>query len=196
MNRFTDENLNNIKSMVSESTGVRFSENRVRHVSARSLLIAALIVVLATASVFAAYRISLSKKVIDVPEDDERGMFISMPFGYVQSPASDYVREHAGVDFPAPIGTPVLAAADGTVTDADFNAGYGNYVIIEHADGFSTVYAHMDEILCEKGQEVTQGDEIGTVGSTGRSTGPHLHFELRLDGEPQDPADYWEKSDE
>ena len=193
MNKFSNENLDNIKAMVSEGTGVRFSQNRVRHISARSLLIAALIVVLATASVFAAYRISLSKKVIDVPEDGERGIFISMPFGEVQSPISECMTEHAGIDFPAPIGTPVLAAADGTVIEADFTMKYGNYVIIEHADGFSTVYAHMDEILCEKGQEIAKGDEIGTVGSTGRSTGPHLHFELRLDGEPQDPADYWEE---
>ncbi|MBQ4466890.1 MAG: M23 family metallopeptidase [Firmicutes bacterium] len=193
MNKFSNENLDNIKAMVSEGTGVRFSQNRVGHIPVRSLLIAALIVVLATASVFAAYRISLSKKVIDVPEDGERGIFISMPFGEVQSPISECMTEHAGIDFPAPIGTPVLAAADGTVIEADFTMKYGNYVIIEHADGFSTVYAHMDEILCEKGQEIAKGDEIGTVGSTGRSTGPHLHFELRLDGEPQDPADYWEE---
>ena len=67
---------------------------------------------------------------------------------------------------------------------------YGNYVIIEHADGFSTVYAHMDEILCEKGQEVAQGDEIGTVGTTGMSTGPHLHFELSRDGVFVNPEYY------
>ncbi len=192
MNRFKTENLENIKAMVSESTGVRFSQSRVRRISTRSLLIAALIVVLATASVFAAYRISLSRNVIDLPADDERGMFISMPFGKVTSPVSEYMKEHAGIDFPAAFGTPVLAAAEGTVSTAEFTMQYGNYVIIEHEDGFSTVYAHLEDILCEEGQEVARGDQIGTVGSSGRSTGPHLHFELRLDGEPQDPADYWE----
>ena len=193
MNRFTNENLDNIKAMVSEGTGLRFSESSVRHISARSLLIAALIVVLATASVFAAYRISLSKKVIDLPEDDGRGMFITMPFGNVQSPISGFEKEHSGIDFPAALGTPVLAAADGTVSDAGFDTAYGNYVIVDHEEGFSTMYAHMDEILTEIGAEVSRGDEIGTVGSTGRSTGPHLHFELRIDGEPVDPADYWEQ---
>ena len=173
MNRFKTENLENIKAMVSEGTGVRFSQNRVKRISGRSLLIAALIVVLATASVFAAYRISLARNVIDLPEDDERGMFISMPFGEVASPASPYMKEHEGIDFPAEMGTPVLAAADGTVSDAGFDTKYGNYVMIDHEDGFSTFYAHMEEILCEKGQEVAKGDQIGTVGSTGRSTGPH-----------------------
>ncbi len=192
MNKFTDKNLDAIKALVAEGTGVQFENRKTRRVSARSLMIAALIVVLATASVFAAYRISLSRNVIDVPEDDERGMFISMPFGETISPGSEYAREHEGIDFPAPFGTPVLSAADGTVKEAGYTMDKGNYVILEHEDGYSTVYAHMDEILTEVGKTVERGEQIGTVGSSGRSTGPHLHFELRIDGEPVDPGDYWE----
>ena len=192
MNKFKAENMENIKARVSMETGVSFTHGRRYRISARSLLIAALIVVLATASVFAAYRISLAKEVIDLPEDDERGMFISMPFGMVTPPHSEFAREHAGIDFPAATGTPVLAAADGTVIGAGFTAGYGNYVMIEHEDGYSTLYAHMEDILTEEGKTVQKGDEIGTVGSTGRSTGPHLHFELRLNDEPIDPEEYWE----
>ena len=192
MDKFKDENLRAIKARVSQETGVEFNKRRaVLHL--RPILITALIVVLCTAGAFAAYRISLSKEVIDLPEDDERGMFISMPFGMVTPPHSEFAREHAGIDFPAATGTPVLAAADGTVIGAGFTAGYGNYVMIEHEEGCSTVYAHMDEILTEVGETVKMGDQIGTVGSTGRSTGPHLHFELRIDGEPVDPSDYWEE---
>lgn len=193
MTKFTEKNLRNIKDLVSEGTGVEFNKVRVRRISARSLLIAALIVCLFTAGAFAAYRISLSREVIDIPEDDERGMFISMPFGKTISPIDGFEREHAGLDFPAETGTPVLAAQDGTVVEAEFNVDYGNYVIIDHEEGCSTVYAHMDEILTEVGETVKMGDQIGTVGSTGRSTGPHLHFELRIDGEPVDPSDYWEE---
>ena len=193
MNKFKAENMENIKARVSMETGVSFTHGRRYRISARSLLIAALIVVLATASVFAAYRISLAKEVIDLPEDDERGMFISMPFGMVTPPHSEFAREHAGIDFPAATGTPVLAAADGTVIGAGFTAGYGNYVMLEHEDGYSTLYAHMEDILTEEGKTVQKGDEIGTVGSTGNSTGPHLHFELRIDGEPVDPSEYWEE---
>ncbi len=193
MKEFTDKNLAAIKDLVSQETGVQFEKRRVRRISTRSLLIAALIVVLATATVFAAYRISLSNEVIDLPENDERGIFISRPFGISDVPGSEFKKEHAGIDFPAETGTPVLAAADGTVTGAGFTSGYGNYVIIEHEDGYSTLYAHMEEILTEEGETVQKGDEIGTVGSTGNSTGPHLHFELRLNDEPIDPSDYWEE---
>ena len=191
MDKFKDENLRAIKARVSQETGVSFE--RKRRLTFRPLLVAALIVCLFTAGAFAAYRISLSREVIDLPEDDERGMFISKPFGGTISPESEYGRVHAGLDFPAPPGTPVQAAADGTVVEAEFNVAYGNYVIIDHEEGCSTVYAHMDEILTEVGETVKMGDQIGTVGSTGRSTGPHLHFELRIDGEPVDPSDYWEE---
>ena len=191
MDRFKDENLRAIKDRVSEETGISFE--RKRRISFRPVLVAALIVCLFTAWAFAAYRISLSNEVIDLPENDERGIFISRPFGFSDVMGSEFKKEHAGIDFSAETGTPVLAAADGTVTGAGFTAGYGNYVIIDHEEGCSTVYAHMEDILTEVGETVKKGDQIGTVGSTGRSTGPHLHFELRIDGEPVDPSEYWEE---
>ena len=198
MNRFTGENLSNIKNLVSEGTGVNFEQKRSSHIRMRAVLVAAVILVLATAGVYAGYQISLSRNVI-APDNTgqgssfspDGGFYISKPFGMVTD-QSEYTREHAGVDFPADEGTPVLAAADGTVVYADFTGGYGNCVIIDHGDGYSTMYAHMEEILVAPGDAVSRGDEIGTVGSTGMSTGPHLHFEFRIDEEPTDPEDYWE----
>ena len=191
MDKFKDEHLRAIKARDSQKTGVSFG--RKSRFTFRPVLVAALIVCLFTAGAFAAYRISLSNEVIDLPENDERGIFISRPFGFSDVMGSEFKKEHAGIDFPAETGTPVLAAADGTVTGAGFTAGYGNYVIIDHEEGCSTVYAHMEDILTEVGETVKKGDQIGTVGSTGRSTGPHLHFELRIDGEPVDPSEYWEE---
>ncbi|SCL29328.1 Murein DD-endopeptidase MepM and murein hydrolase activator NlpD, contain LysM domain [Micromonospora rhizosphaerae] len=98
---------------------------------------------------------------------------------------------HPGVDLAAPIGTPILAAADGRVTRAGWYGGYGNYTCIDHgrADGqrLSTCYGHQSRLLVSPGQRVRAGQVIGLVGSTGASTGPHLHFEVRLGGRPVDP---------
>ena len=87
-----------------------------------------------------------------------------------------------GIDIALPTGTPILAAHDGVVTFAGVMGGYGNVVFIEGADGIETRYAHCDTILVTVGQEVLQGDVIATVGNTGVSTGPHLHFEILRDG--------------
>lgn len=100
---------------------------------------------------------------------------------------SRWGRLHAGIDISAPIGTPIWAAKTGVVTFAGTQSGYGNVVIISHADGMSTVYAHQSRIMVNDGQSVGQGDRIGSVGNTGRSTGPHLHFETRYGGSPQNP---------
>ncbi|MGN9777636.1 M23 family metallopeptidase [Micromonospora sp. H33] len=98
---------------------------------------------------------------------------------------------HAGVDLAAPTGTPILAAAGGRVTRAGWYGGYGNYTCIDHgrADGqrLSTCYGHQSRLLVSPGQQVRAGQVIGRVGSTGASTGPHLHFEVRLGGRPVDP---------
>ena len=97
-------------------------------------------------------------------------------------------RPHQGVDFPAPGGTPVTAAGVGTVRDAGYNAfGYGNLVVVSHRLGFETWYAHLSSISVVRGQPVSGGVVIGRVGSTGHSTGPHLHWEVRLNGTPIDP---------
>ena len=96
---------------------------------------------------------------------------------------------HDGIDFGVPEGTPVAAAASGTVTRVDSqHGGYGNWVEVRHADGITTRYAHLSSIGVQPGQTVAQGDTIGLSGNTGKSTGPHLHFEVRRDGRPVDPA--------
>ena len=98
---------------------------------------------------------------------------------------------HAGIDIANSVGTPIRAAKAGTVIVAGWNSGgYGNWVIIDHGGGFSTLYGHMSRVRASEGQSVKQGDLIGDMGSTGNSTGPHLHFETRVNGNPQDPTRY------
>ena len=107
--------------------------------------------------------------------------------------SNDSVRDHthAGLDIAAPKGTPIKAAAAGTVTYAgNANDGYGNYVVIAHANGVQTVYAHCSQLLVTKGQNVSQGEVIAKVGSTGNSTGNHLHFEVRKNGVTYNPQNY------
>jgi murein DD-endopeptidase MepM/ murein hydrolase activator NlpD len=98
---------------------------------------------------------------------------------------------HAGLDIANGVGTPIRAAKGGTVIVAGWNGGgYGNWVIIDHGGGFSTLYGHMSRIRTSEGASVKQGEQIGDMGSTGNSTGPHLHFETRVNGNPQDPTRY------
>ena len=109
----------------------------------------------------------------------------------VEPPYGGFAHFHTGLDLAATGGTPVLAAADGVVVLAGFNAGgYGNYVVLAHAGGFDTLYGHLESIAVPQGQPVRRGQPIGTEGSTGNSTGPHLHFELRRGGQPVDPRPY------
>ncbi|HVL06122.1 MAG TPA: peptidoglycan DD-metalloendopeptidase family protein [Acidimicrobiales bacterium] len=97
---------------------------------------------------------------------------------------------HAGIDIANGTGTPIRAAKAGTVILAGWNGGYGNCIVIDHGGGFSTLYGHMTRLRASEGQRVSQGDLIGDMGSTGNSTGSHLHFETRLNGSPQDPSRY------
>jgi len=97
-------------------------------------------------------------------------------------------RFHAGVDYPAPPGTPVVAARDGTVIAAGAFIGFGNLVVLQHASGVTTLYAHLSKILVEKGRRVAAGATVGLVGATGEATGPHLHFEVRVRDAAVDPA--------
>ena len=94
---------------------------------------------------------------------------------------------HTGTDMACPTGTPILAAMSGRVTTTGINRVYGNYVIIDHGNGYQTLYAHMSKIIASKGQWVSQGTRIGLVGSTGYSTGPHLHFTVYKNGKLIDP---------
>lgn len=102
---------------------------------------------------------------------------------------------HTGLDFAAAAGTPVRAATNGVVGYAGPGGGYGNLVKITHADGVETWYAHLASYSVRPGQQVAAGEQIGTVGSTGNSTGPHLHFEVRVDGEPRDPEPWLRAKD-
>lgn len=112
---------------------------------------------------------------------------ISSGFGVRHDPLHGRVKRHTGVDIAAPQGTPIAAAAAGKVVFAGRRGGYGNLVEIEHPDGQRTRYAHTARILVKVGDEVKPGQTIATVGSTGRSTGPHLHFEVNRDGTRIDP---------
>ncbi len=109
------------------------------------------------------------------------------PFGPRLHPIFGDTRQHNGIDLGAPEGAPIAAAADGRVVSAGPVAGYGNLTVVQHANALATLYAHQSSILVEPGQAVRSGDVIGLVGCTGYCTGPHLHFEVRVDGTPVDP---------
>jgi murein DD-endopeptidase MepM/ murein hydrolase activator NlpD len=113
---------------------------------------------------------------------------LSSGYGWRDDPIRHTWRFHSGTDFPADYGTPVLAAGAGKVIFAGRYAGYGNCVQIDHGNGVVTLYGHMQRIQTKKDAIVAAGDRIGQVGSTGRATGPHLHFEIRLDNRPVDPV--------
>ena len=114
----------------------------------------------------------------------------SSPFGWRIHPILGYRRFHAGLDFAASYGSTIRAADSGTVIFAGWYAGYGKAVIISHSKGITTLYGHTSELYVSEGQSVQKGQAIAAVGSTGFSTGPHLHFEVRRDGTPVDPANY------
>lgn len=108
-------------------------------------------------------------------------------FGMRGHPLLGGRRAHRGVDLAAPVGTPIVATSDGIVSVADWNGGYGLYVALEHGGGMQTRYGHMSRLNVAAGQNVRKGDVIGFVGSTGRSTGPHVHYEVRVNGQAVNP---------
>lgn len=121
------------------------------------------------------------------------GARISSRFGNRRDPFTRRLARHTGVDMPAPRGTPILASAGGTVRFAGYRRAYGNAVEIDHGDGLVTRYAHASKVLVRKGQVVLPEQPIATVGSTGRSTGPHLHFEVLQRGRPVEPLRYLDR---
>lgn len=119
------------------------------------------------------------------------GTYITSGYGIREHPIQGIIKSHSGIDIGnAGFGAPVIAAADGVVTMAGYYGGYGNCVIINHGNGISTLYGHGQTILTEVGKEVKKGDLIMEVGSTGVSTGPHLHFEVRINGSCTDPMPF------
>ncbi len=113
-------------------------------------------------------------------------------FGYRTDPIYKVPKMHAGLDFAAPIGTPIYATADGKVEKAEFSAtGYGNHVVIDNGYGYETLFGHMVRIKAHVGEKVKRGQVIGWVGSTGKSTGPHCHYEVHKNGTPVDPIYYF-----
>lgn len=117
---------------------------------------------------------------------------ITSTYGWRIHPKLGYRRLHAGIDFGAASGSPVKAADGGVVTFSGWKGGYGNAVIIDHGQGISTLYGHNSQLLVVVGQRINRGDIIALVGSTGLSTGPHIHFEVRENGISVDPAPYLE----
>ena len=119
------------------------------------------------------------------------GSFEEPAYGVLTSAFGErWGRNHNGIDIGGEQGSDILAADGGEVALAEWVNGYGNYILIDHKNGFQTAYAHCDELLVAKGEKVTQGQKIAYMGSTGNSTGPHLHFEVKLNGVYQDPLEY------
>ncbi len=129
-----------------------------------------------------ASRLPLAKPIPSAP--------ITSRFGARMDPFLHRLAMHSGIDFKAAIGSPVHATAAGTVTVAQYSGGYGNMVVIDHGEGISTRYGHMSRLLVKKGDVVEEGAIIGRTGSTGRSTGPHLHYEVRVNNRAIDPIAY------
>ncbi len=118
------------------------------------------------------------------------GVRLTSSYGMRDHPILRQRSQHNGVDLAAAHGTPVYATADGRVGRANWFGSYGNYVQIEHGGALQTRYAHLSSYTVSQGEQVRKGDLIGYIGSTGRSTGPHLHYEVRVDGEPVNPVPY------
>jgi murein DD-endopeptidase MepM/ murein hydrolase activator NlpD len=128
------------------------------------------------------YRIAVDQLPFAMPV--KSNFRFTSPFGY------RWGRLHAGVDLAGPVGTPIYSPGDGTVIKAGWESGYGNMVRIQHDFGIVTVYGHMSKIHAKQGQKISRGDRIGDMGNTGRSTGPHLHYEIRVDGSPINPMTF------
>ena len=126
------------------------------------------------------------RTMVPTEEPVKRGQ-VGSPFGFRIDPITGRSAMHTGLDFPADTGTPILAAAGGVVVVQETHPAYGNMVEIDHGNDLITRYAHSSRVLVKKGDIVKRGQKIAEVGSTGRSTGPHLHFEVWVSGVVQDP---------
>ena len=120
--------------------------------------------------------------------------WFSSNFGYRIDPFTGLRSFHEGIDFPTEVGTPIVAAASGKVVYAGWHPQYGKIVEVDHGNGLVSRYAHCSQVFVREGDLVVRGQRVAAVGSTGRSTGPHLHFEVRLNGVPQNPARFLQSS--
>ena len=134
------------------------------------------------------YRIAASKAPFATPV--KSSFRFTSGYGRRRDPKTGGIRSHLGVDLAAPVGTPLYATADGTVVFAGWSSGYGRLVKIQHAFGIETRYAHMSRISVKVGQKVSRADRIGDMGASGRVTGPHVHYEVRVNGTPVNPMTY------
>ena len=132
------------------------------------------------------YAARLESRWLQWPVQDSRTVWKGNPYGVING------KLHSGIDIPAEQGAVILAAADGTVTETGFDAAKGNYLVLDHGDGLTTLYAHCRNVDVKEGDTVKTGEMVAAVGSTGMSTGPHLHFEVRQDGEAQNPVAYFD----
>ena len=132
------------------------------------------------------YAARLNSRWFQWPVQDSWTVWKGNPYGIING------KLHSGIDIPADQGAVILAAADGTVTETGFDAARGNYLILDHGDGLTTLYAHCRNVDVKEGDTVKAGEMVAAVGSTGMSTGPHLHFEVRQDGEAQNPVVYFD----
>ena len=128
------------------------------------------------------YRIAAEKAPFDTP--------VKSAYRFTSGFGQRWGRLHAGTDFAAPVGTPIYATADGVVTHAGWSSGYGRLIKIQHEFGIETRYAHLNAMHVSVGQRVSRGERIGDMGNSGRSTGPHLHYEVRVGGNPVNPMTY------
>lgn len=136
---------------------------------------------------------ALDRALSGIPQVQPASMeMISSGFGYRSDPFNGSAAFHAGLDFKGARGAPIYAAAKGVVRSAGRQQGYGNCIEIDHGNGLVTRYAHMSKFKVKAGQKIAAGDVIGAIGSTGRSTGPHLHFEVRIHGRPVNPRPFLE----
>lgn len=134
---------------------------------------------------------ALERGLAGIPQvDPANASYISSGFGYRSDPFNGSAALHSGLDFAGPMGAPIYAAAQGVVSFAGTRHGYGNCIEIDHGNGLMTRYAHMSAFGARVGQKVAAGDRIGAIGSSGRSTGPHLHFEVRVNDQPVNPRPF------
>ena len=140
---------------------------------------------------------SLQDGVISVPADKPvRTAAFTSGYGVRSDPFKGGAAMHAGIDLSGPLGTPIYATADGIVTTAGWNSGgYGNLIKVDHGRGIETRYGHLSSIGVSPGQRITRGQIIGRMGSTGRSTGSHLHYEVRIDGRAVNPVPFMKSTD-